>query len=324
MSEKQLLEIQVGKETTWGTPVTPTAKLMGVVEPAKLTAGVKTLNLPEQRGSHAIHYNSVLSEVRGSGSLPNMYVTYEDVCYLLDCLFGQATPSGVGPYVYDYAAPLTSNPSPRILTLMSGGPDGVYQLAGGLINQLVISGESGQPLKMSADFIGQDVATGTLAGLSDRTVNIAMGDHVVLYIDAFGGTIGTTAISTIFYSFELAIKNERSTKLGLGALTPSGYREHGWSGTLKMTLEFDATSKAYLDAIVGASAVFQKLVRIKSTLDANHVLQLDFAGTMLDSPEIFTDKDGTITVDINLEDTYESTFANWCKAQVTNQVSALA
>lgn len=316
-----LLEYQIGKELTWGTAVVPTAKLMGIEE-FQLVPVNEAVVHGEQRGALAPGYETNLTVISGRANGRGLLL-YEDLPYWLDSLCGEATPSGVGPYTYAYAAPSATVPSPRILTLVKGDAGDVYGLEGGLVNQLVISGRTGEALKWSGDLIGENVLTDVLMALSDRTVNVAMADHVALYIDAWGGTMGATAITTAFFDFALTLNANRAVYHGLGALTPKGYREAKWAGQLSLKLELDATSKAFLDAIIGGSAVFQKQVRIKASSGASLDAEFDFAGTSIDAPEVFTDEDGVTSLEVVLDGTYNSALGNWFKAEVINGVATL-
>lgn len=317
-----LAEIQIGKETVWGTPVAPTAKLMGI-ESCK----IKPINeaiLLSSLGSLVPGRNASLTKVAAEATLGGEAL-FEDLPYWFDGLFDEATPTGAGPYVYTYSAPDGTEPTPRIFTLTHGDNAGsyVYGMEGGIVSKLVISGKTGEAWKFQADLIGEQVNTDALASLSSRAVNAIMAHMTDLYIDAWGGTIGTTQITGPFFSFELTINTNRAIYHSLGSIMGVGYREAKYNGTLKLSLELDATSQAYLDAILAASAVFQKQIRIKGSSGASLIAQLDFAGTAMKSPETFTDQDGVTTLDLELEGTYNSTLGNWLEAEITNGVTTL-
>ncbi len=110
----------------------------------------------------------------------------------------------------------------------------------------------------------------------------------------------------------------------LGALTPGGYKQPMWDGTLKLSFEFNATSKAFLDALIAptANAPVQKQVRIKHT-SGTAIVQYDFCGTAINAPKVFTDQSGVASVDLELHGTYHTTVANWFKASITNSVATL-
>jgi hypothetical protein len=214
--------------------------------------------------------------------------------------------------------------TPRMMTAIYDDPGGAgtYKALGLLPTKLTLSGKQGEEMMLKADLLAKQVTTGTPAALSDRSVAVVMGSDTKIYVDAWGGTIGTTEMATMSYSYELSLDAARSLKHYLGALTPGRYKESKWDGELKMLLEFNATSKAFLDALL-APALFQKQVRIKATTGASAIVQLDFAGTAEDTPQLFTDDDGVSTLEFTLKGTYNSTLANWFAYSVTNQVSAL-
>lgn len=321
MTEIVLQQVQVGEEVTWGTPVAATAKLMGIEE-ISLKPVAESELLPEIRASLAPGYISTLLRVGGEGEF-NGGLLYEDICYWFDNLLGEATPTGAGPYTRNYTAPIGTKPTPKILTVIYGETTGgVYKLSGGLVNELTIKGESGSYFTVEGSLIGKDVTTGSLAALSDRTINPVHGAHGKLYIDAWGGTIGTTEVLAAHYAFELKLTSGRATKRHIGSLTPDGYKEDRYDGELKLTLEFTSAVKAYLDAIL-APGLFQRQIRIKCSNTASYDVALDFAGFSEEAPQIFNDQDGVATVEMTLKGQYNTALGNWFKSTVINQVSTL-
>lgn len=315
--------VQVGTESTWGTAVTPTAKLTGV-EAITLESTGSARMLSELRGALTPAYTAARGQVAGKGTM-NGFQTYEDICFFLESMFGTATPSGAGPYVRTGEAPLTSIAANRKLTLVTGQGTDVYKLAGAICSKLVLSGKTGEEWKFNAEFIGKSKSTGTLAALTDRAVAAVDGSTTLVYIDAWGGTIGTTAITALATSFELSLDAGTIVRNYLGALEPGRYRQTKWdpgSNTLKMSLEFDATSKAYLDGFLTYSAVQQHQIRLKATTGANAIVQFDFAGTLTEEPKE-NNEDDVITLDLTWAGTYNSGLANWFKYSVTNQVAVL-
>jgi hypothetical protein len=320
-----LLEVQVGTESTWGTAVTPTAKLMGVQNFA-LDPGIKAKVFHDRRGSLAPGYLEALESIEPAAPL-ELLVTYEDICYILDNLLGQASPSGAGPYTRNYAGPVGAVPSPRILTWLYGDATNCYKLAGGLISKLTLKGETGAPMMATADLIGKDVTAGTKASLSDRAVSVAMGDHMAIYVDAWGGTIGTTLLNAASWNYELTIDSKRKVDMYFGALAGQSYHEddgaNGWDVMLKLKLEFNAALKAQYDALISQAAVYQKQVRLKST-SGTKVLQFDFAGTSEESPRFGDDRNGVLIFETALKGEYCPALGNYFKAQSINSVSSLA
>jgi len=319
-----LLEVQVGTESNFGTAVTPTAKLMGVQNFA-LDPGIKAKAFHDRRGSMAPAYLTALTGIEPAAPL-ELLATYEDIDFILDNLCGQATPSGSGTYTRNYAAPIGSVPSPRLLTWVYGDGTNCYKLTSGLISKCTFKGENGAPMMVTADLIGALVDGGTKASLSDRSVSLVMGDHLVPYIDAWGGTIGTTALSAASWSYELTIDAKRKLDAYFGNLAPQSYHEddgaNGWDVMLKLKLEFNAANKAQYDALISTSAVYQKQVRLKST-SGSKVLQFDIAGTSEESPRFGDDRGGVLAFETTLKGTYNTALGNYFKAQSINAVSSL-
>lgn len=320
-----LIQIQAGKETTWGTPVTATVKLLELDE-FSLEPTVDSEVYADIRASEAPGYNAAVTNIEGKGSFSGR-LTYDDIPYWLEMLGGDVTPSGAGPYVRAGNAPVGSTAiTPKRMTFYKGDGTDAYRMPGGVLTDLTISGKTGEPLMIKGSLIGKQVTSGaTLAGLSDRTMNTAMADHITLYIDAWGGTIGTTTIASTGFGFEMALKTNRSLRHYLGALTPGDFNMKKWLGsTLKLTVEYNTTSKAYLNNLLGASAAQQYQVRIKAANGANLIAQFDFAGTVTESPVIYDDNDGVASFDLTLGGTYNTGLANWFKYSITNNVAVLA
>lgn len=319
-----LLELQVGLESTFGTAVTPTAKLMGV-QNFSLDPGVTSKVLHDRRGSVAPAYLANILMVDPAASL-ELLGTYEDICYILDNLLGNATPSGAGPYVRAYAGPLGTLPSPRMLTWVYGDGTNCYKLTSGLISKLTAKGATGAPMTITADLIGASVTSGTKASLSDRTVNVAMGDHMALFIDTWGGTIGATAMANASYEYELTIDSKRKIDMYFGNILPQSYHEDdgaaGWDVLLKLKLEFNAADKAQFDALISSSALYQRQVRLKST-SGTAIIQFDIAGTSEHAPKFGDDRNGVLAYECDLRGTYNTALANYFKASVTNSVATL-
>lgn len=320
-----LLQVQAGTEGAWGTPATPTVKLMGV-EDITLDPGIEAQLFHDRRGGLAPGYLAALTAITPSGKA-DVLGTYEDIAYYLDNVFGQAAPSGAGPYTRAYAAPIGTAPSPRILTLAYGDATDCYRLEGLLISKLTLKGENGAPMRLSAEFVSKNIGAGALAALNDRTVTVSMGDHMALFVDTWVGTIGSTALATAAFAYELTLDAKRKTDQYLGSLTAGNWHEddgaEGWSGELKLSLELNGASRAQLTALASTSALYQRQVRLAATSGTN-VIRFDFAGSSLKAPTLFEDRDGVATFETTLTGTYCPVLGNWVKAQVVNSVTTLA
>ena len=317
------LRVQAGKQTVWTTGVTPTAMLRGITE-FKIDPQQEINELSDLNLNFAGADNQELVTAGGGGSFSG-WASYEDLPYWLDSLFGEATP-GAGPgYSRAYAAPVATAPAPRILSLTHGdGTVGAYQLVGGVLSEFTLRLEPKKEITVNGTLIGSSIAADTLEALSTRTVNpIMAGDVTTLFLDAWGGTIGTTALTKCFLrSMELKIRTNRTLRYCVGSVTASDYIHKPWESTLKLKLEWNATSKAVIDALVGG-ATTQRQFQADFSGGTNKTLQIQYTGTIAEPPAIFEDDDGVVTTSFTLRRTYHGTFANWCKMTVANAVTSL-
>lgn len=318
MAVTVLKKVQLGSEVTWGTSVAATAKLMAL-EDASFTLHRENYR-PEFLGRLDPGAETALVSYDWSGNI-DVAGTYEDLPYFLDALYGEVSATGTGPYVYTYAAPTTAVPtSPRICTIEYGATDYEYELDGGLCTGLNISIEQGQAWRVSSEWMGQTVAASALASLSDRTVNLINTADTSLYIDAYAGTFGSTAVASTLISAEIELTTGRHLKRFVGDAAPGNWGEGKFDSTMTIVCEFNATSKAYLDAMLIASV--SKAVRISATSGAN-IAQLDFSGVIDGDVDMFEDRDGNVTVSFTLVGRYDGTNTMWFDAEITNSVSAL-
>lgn len=320
------IRAQAGTQSVYVTPVTPTVMIRGVEE-----LSLKDANDIEVIGDMtqalAGGDTGIVNGLNATGNMKG-WANYEHLPYWLDNLFGQATPSGAGPYTRAYAAPIAAAPSPRVLTLVKGDSTvGAYRMAGALLSSFTMRLEPKKRMEISGDLIGIQLSATTLASLTAATVIPIMPNNIGatgLKWDSWGGTMGATTLANCTLRFmELNIKPDRASRWCLGNLAAQSYVEKPWDGTLKLGLEFNATTKTDVDAIVGGTLT-QKQFQVTISPGASQSLLVQFAGTVKDDVEIFSDDDGVVTVELTLQRTYHATFANWCKMTVINTISGAA
>jgi len=204
---------------------------------------------------------------------------------------------------------------------------GGYGLVSGIVNSLTLRGEPKMPLQMSGELLGHSAQADALESLTAPDVNpIIMSDLASIKWDTWAGTMGSTALTSCYVRFfELTLNANRTLRHCLGALTPTEYFDNAWEGTLRLSLEFNADTDDYIDDVV-AGTLTQKQVELNWAIagGGDEALQLQFAGTIAEAPELFTDDDGAATMEVVLQKTYHSTFANWFKAKVSHELDALA
>ena len=336
MAATDLIRLQFGKEAAWGTCIAATAKLMGL-EDASLQ--VEDEVFQTQKGGW-YYPSNLIAEVAqmGSGSV-QFNLSYEDVLFPLDNFFDEETPvtstttTGTGPSTFTYGnwaydAPTDTQVTPNYLTIEYGGDGYEYAACGALFTELNISGEAGGVWTGTFPFICSDVETVTAATLTNRVVELIRMADTELYVDTWAGTIGTTKADDTLISFNLAVQSGRHHKLFAGDLSPQDWGDTKWSGQLTLVVEANATSKAWVDAVVGGALV-QRMIRIQADNgsgpgDGTHrQATIDFYGTMIDGVELFSDRDGNMTFELVFEGTWNTTDSAWLGFDIVNLVTAL-
>lgn len=313
-------QIQLGQEVTWGSTVAGTAKL-GLITDCTLEPEVEVETLADVRGSLAPGFVAVLNSHKGSATISGA-VSYDDLPYWLDSLFVVSTP-GAGPtYTRDYVGQLLTAPTRRKYTLYRGSTGKVQKMLGSVVTEFNLKVETNKTWQFTAKLVGASVLDGALASLSDRSQTPVHANVTTMYLDAVGGTMGSTPVASLWFSAELNIKNGVGLVSKVGGLTPVAYVDGMAEATLKVKADVDATTAGYLTSVLGTT-LLQKQIRIKATTGSTQIAQFDFAGTFTSAPKINTDQDGVSTLEFELGAIYNTTLGNWMKASVTNSIATM-
>ncbi len=330
----ETLEVQQFREITWGTPGTATVRRRGVKD-IKIKPDNKTEAVKERRGTAVDTYLTRVTQ-RGGGTVEmEEYVLYEDSHYTWESLCGTATPSGANPYTRDYAAPLGSFAALvsgyRTYSLFYGDPADYAGTANGVIVQkLTLTGNTNGFLMMKSTWLAKLADTGTTnmvataSAAEIATATVAIGADVNLYVAPWGVALneGSHAVPATALDFELEIDTQRALRRYQGNLLPQNVLFKKWQGKLKLGLELNTSSAAYMDSLADMNSEWQQQIRLKIAADANNVLRFDFAGFSQETPEMFSDNDGALKMDIEMQSKYNPTLGNWLKLQTITPMNA--
>jgi hypothetical protein len=246
---------------------------------------------------------------------------YEDILYYLQGLLGVVNPTGSGPYVYTYQAPISDVPNVAVYTLEYGLPGYAYKFQDALVSSLKISGEAGDDpeIRVEADILAGQFAAGPITNLAVRNVNPITMLHGQLFMDIWAGTMGSTAVNATLIKFELDVNPNRHLKF-FQSRFPSGWGDDGWEGKLNLQLEYNSTAQALVTELV--TGYVQRQIELRFT-DSPNSMKIQFAGTLTGEPELWSDRDGNMVVELEFSATYHSTLANWLKVIVTNGVATI-
>jgi len=319
--------IQVGKETTPGTAVAATAKLMGMTLKAPL--GDRRIVQPEEeRGSLAGAFRSYTQAIGWEGATLSGDATFEDILYLLAmAVEGGVTPSGLGTAkTWTFSPSLTSANSPDTFTLEFGDDTQAYEVEYVLATGLEISGGVGQALKCSANLVGRQITPTTFTpSLVDRNVESALAGKTSLYMDDAGGTIGTTAKAATLLDWTWRLPEHFATIAHQGSLYFTAVREQRMKPTLEMTVEFNAGVAALRTKYASETAQLVRIEAVGGLIETgtNKKLTIDGAYKIVDF-DVLDERNGADIVKLTLHGEYDATYGKLFEIVVVNTVGTLA
>jgi len=323
-----LFEVQAGTEASdaWGTEVASTVKLMGVEE-LTISPIITSEQVDELRGTLQPGYRSHIRAAHGEASMSGL-LEIDDFPYLLLTLGGPlaGTTDAAGNFTHTWSAPTEDSDmdTSQSLTLMKTDRTDTYSLLGAVVNDLTIEGESGGPITYEANFVGKVVTTDVNAALSDRVTKPAMGHMGQLFIDPGSDAPGTTEIVDQAFSFSWNVNANRKLLTHIGDLNPSGQRVGKWEGQLDLSIEAGTDSYPYLDAIIGSTNTMPiKSVQLKFTAATDSIATLNFAGVLLESPELYNDEDNVVTLEFSLVGQSNEGLASFAGAEVYSTLTTL-
>lgn len=318
----QLQQVQVGKESTWGTAVAQTRELAGI-ESLEIETPVELLN-SRSLGTLAPSTGAIIAQIDGAAK-GAIRANYNQLPILFDSLFGTASPSGGGPYTYAYTAPTTAQPTRSFLTLAKGDGTDTYSLMGALLSNLTLTASSSEWVMLDTEWVGKNVGTDSLDAVSPTEVVFLAPSHLTVSMGAIGGAL--TALNCDALSVELAINTNTTIRHGLGTITGCDYNYGEIEATLKVTAEFsNATSKAVVEGMLGtAPTVQEREIRLEFANTASYDVQIDFVGIYSEPAVLHTDEDGVITAELSFmaKQDADASASSWCDVTIINTTATM-
>ncbi len=327
-----LRKIQLGQEVTAGTAVAATAiwRGIGTLEDAR------EMVFPEEHVGYVAPLDrSYQPKLEGALSMDSTPATFQQLGYILsagvkDVTAGVADGAG-SDYIYAFTFATTAKLTPQTYTLEGGDDQQAEEFDFCFVQDFQLSGVAFEAWMMSANWIGREVTPTSFTGaLSLAAVEEILFSKTKLYIDAIGGTIGTTQKTKTLLAATLNVDTgQRPIPVGDGSLYYSSFDQKVKPEiTLEVTFEHDASAVAEL---VTFRAETPQLLRLETegsafgtggTTYTNHTLLIDLAGKWESFEKIGEQNGNDIRTGV-FRAGYDLTSASFAEITVVNEVTAL-
>lgn len=304
-------KFQMGQEGTFRTPATPDMQPIGLQ--LRITPKVEVEQLQTKNASTMPAEYSFVKR-RWSEGVISGPLDYNRAMVWLDGMFGY---DGTSPHTYlsDPDAAVT----PKGLTVVYGQTGLIYQVAGIVPYSLKFSAESGKPWMFEYNFFGLPVTDGaSFEALTSDVPELVHGYETALYMDEdLDATIGTTARADIAFKFEAEIKADHKPIWHLGDQAWDSIVQGRWGGSYKITMEADATNLDSLGDILDAANTGKGFTIRNQATDGTNTLKLDFCGVAVKPPNLLTEQEGVVTIELELAPQYNSVYGGCWGAELT-------
>ena len=326
MGIKALRKIQAGKETTAGTAVAATIVWRGT---GTLEDQRETIFPDEDIGYLSGVDRAYCPKLLAAFSFDAVPATFEQLPIILsagvkDVVSGTTDTGGSGK-VYTYTFPTTSQNTLRTWTLEGGDDSGAEEMEYSFVESFEISGNGGEAVMMSANWIGRQVSTASFTSLSVPTVEEVLFGNGKLYID--GTTIGTTQVTNTLLGFSLNVNTGIVTKF-----TAEGQKYFSFATQTKPEVLLNVTFEHNASAVTEKAtwrAGTARLIRLNITGNAlttagtfaTKLLRVDLAGKWEKFDKI-GETNGNDIVTGTFRANYDPTAAKFAEIKVVNQTAS--
>jgi hypothetical protein len=323
-----LNKIQLGRESTAGTAVAATKVFRGSFA---MLEDARTINVvDEQIGLLVPAERAFTSAYLGRLSMPNTPLTTLQVCDILEAGVETVTPGGAGPYTYTYNFPTgTTLNTIKTYTIEAGNASvtsDVREMEYSFVEEFEFSANAGEAWQMSANWVGRQLSSSTFtAALTAPSVTELILPRTKLYIDATGGTVGSTQVSGVLMGAQMNVTTGiMPVPVGDGNLYFSGHKFTAPTITFSLTMELENTADAVATerAIYESQAVRLFHLQLNGGSDANNEMTIEWAGKY-DSISDYQNSNGNTTVTFEGHAVYSSTDSLFWEAAVTNTAASL-
>jgi hypothetical protein len=320
---------QLGREATAGTLVAADTIWRGPFVMLEDTEEQKAID--EQIGN-LFGEEAVYSTMYGGRlAMAETPMSFDQITHVFDAGWMDATPVGAqAPYVRTYTDVPGTPQTVRTYTIETGNLDASadnQRMGYAFVEEWQLSASAGSEWLMSATWIGRQVAANALtASLDVPAVQVAVLPMTKLYINATGGTVGSTQVAGVLMGATIRrTTGWRIVPVGDGTRLYAAIKQVRPEATFSLTVELEQDTGVSLVATERAiwRAKTARLFRLEIDGDnANHELKIDWCGRY-SAVGAYENADGNTTVTLEGRMTYNATDELYMEAVLTNTLAEL-
>ncbi len=328
MGIKALRSIRLGKETTAGTAVAATTywRGEGTIEDQR-----EIVFPNEDVGYLSGVDRSYIPKKLAAISFDATPATFEQLPIILQAgvkTVAAVNDTGGSGKVYAFTFPTTSANSFSKYTIEGGDDSGAEEMQYSFVESFELSGNGGEAWMISANWLGRDVSTCAFTGAATiPTVYEILFSKSKLYLDAIGGTIGTTEKSCTLMGASLKVNTGIKPRFAANGDTYFCQAVMTKPEVL-LDVTFEHNSTAVAEKLNWRNQT-PRLLRINCDGNAlttagtfnNKTLRIDLAGKW-EKFEKIGESDGNDIINATFRAGYDSTAAKFAEIKVVNETAS--
>lgn len=322
---------QIGKETTRGTGVAATIRIVNGV----VTVGPDTEHYVPNEDRNSLAERAVATLVRfdSKWSWTGPWSYEQALFFFAMCLKGSVSPAtpggGTNSRTWTFLQSLTASNAQNAYTLEAGDDNQEVEAVYGMVRQIQLKFQPKGPCVGTVDMFARSLAkstfTGSLAAVAQEPI---ITPKTKLYIDTTWAGLGGTIKSTLLREATVTIPGVRPYETADGELYFSTHTEPKRTIGLEMKVKMAAAAISEYDKHVVDPAPTMAFIRLKTTgsvieaaITKHHILDM---AIRYDEPvEMFDDDDGQTTATLKGHTYEDLTSGSDFSAEVQNAIASL-
>jgi len=320
-------KVQIGEESTHGTAVAATAKLLATLSMKENLALIEPV-LEDGRLSNYLN-----SEVGGRMAelRLDMPATYEQILYALHAgLKGNITPAQQAEttaYLWDFDPNLVASNAQDSFTIEFGDDIQAFYAEYCLARELRLSGALDEALQLSADIFGRQLTTcGFTAALTVPAIEHILMNKGKFYIDDAGSGLGDTEKAATLIAMDLRLPTGVApAKYADGNLYFASHNEGKRHLELDLTVAFNSTINTERTKFIDRSKRFIRIEFTGTLIEGAYYkeLTIDVCGRYAEDILPLEERDGENIARVKFVSCYDATWLKEFQIQVMNKVTTL-